>query len=620
MKIISIWIFILVTVVFLVSPKMLSAAEETINCSNRYVTLVNPVRGRDLWIERSVKPLKNQYEAAKKYNFPITWLLQYDVLEDKEVLEEIRGFDLSNELGVFLEVSPRFAEKARVIYPHSVPWFSPKAVFLSAYSQSERRKLIDKLFKEFKLRFGYYPKSVGAWWIDSYSLQFMKDKYDIKSALIVSDQKTTDSYGVWGQWWGVPYYPAKANILVPASHLNNKLDVVIIQWAQRHPLLAFGEGYKSSYSLQANDYTLLNQGISFFKELVNIYLDCENALGQITIGMETGMEGERFMQQNREQLEYLSQLKGLKPVTLSVFAGNFAKVYPDFPKSNKIKSEDSVWDLTTNKRSNAKFSEIITYDPEVAFSDYFLADRTNFLSRYLPVNKVSENKTKPFWYLPVILLGFFFYFRNFNKKIILTLLFTGLTFWIAAFGLILKSELLYGWRVYYGPVITDLDVVKPALLFISVLFFFSAFFLRKKFFNNNPLNAFLICLTFGFDWLIQLPKFTYLSGKYFLGFMFDQLRFVGISFSQSSGFGFINNDLLPYQANSLLKIDFNKVWDNLWLSIILYPLSHILIGIIFIYLFWRLPFILRRITLILMTGLFIFYLLSIFMADPRIAL
>ena len=277
----KIYILIFLAFTFLIQPGNLIASENTA-CDNRYVTLVNPVRSRDLWIDKSINPLKKQYDEARKNNLPVTWLLQYDVLKDKDLLKEIKSFNSAQEIGVFLEVSLKSTEAARVIYPHSVPWFSPEAVFLSAYSQSERRKLIDQLFEDFKSEFGFYPKSVGAWWIDSYSLQYMKDRFAVKAVLVVADQKTTDNYGVWGQWWGVPYYPSKANILTPASNRENKQDVVILQWAQRDPALATGEGPKfSNYSLQANDYIRQGKDTAYFQSLINSYLDCRNSLGQV---------------------------------------------------------------------------------------------------------------------------------------------------------------------------------------------------------------------------------------------------------------------------------------------------------------------------------------------------
>ncbi|MDP3758598.1 MAG: hypothetical protein Q8Q86_02670, partial [Candidatus Daviesbacteria bacterium] len=196
-------------------------------CDNRFVTLVNPVRGRNLWIDKTINPLKDQYNLAKEYKVPVTWLLQYDALVDEEILKETKKFDPSHEIGVFLEVSPDYAQKARVIYPHAVPWFSPRAVFLSGYSQSQRRSLIDKLFSEFKIKYGFYPKSVGAWWIDAGSLVYMKEKYGIVANMDVADQYSTDNYQVWGQYFSTPYYPDRDRVINPAQSEANKIPVVI---------------------------------------------------------------------------------------------------------------------------------------------------------------------------------------------------------------------------------------------------------------------------------------------------------------------------------------------------------------------------------------------------------
>ena len=225
-----IWrITIVILVFFFVIPTEINAQTESVGCDNRYLVLTNPVRGRERWFDKSLTPLTDQYKEIKKYNYPATWLIQYDALQDKDIVSEINKFDNSHEIGVFLEVSPQFTQDARVIYPHAVAWDDPNAIFFSGYKQSERRRLIDTLYNNYKNIFGEYPTSIGAWWIDSYTVNYIKDKYGLDAVLIVADQQTTDDYGVWGQWWGVPYYPSKANILVPASE-DSKMDVVVMQW------------------------------------------------------------------------------------------------------------------------------------------------------------------------------------------------------------------------------------------------------------------------------------------------------------------------------------------------------------------------------------------------------
>ena len=79
------------------------------SCAEKYLTLVNPIRGRERWFDKSLTPLTDQYQEIKKYDYPATWLIQYDALQDKDIVSEINKFDNGQEIGVFLEVFPQFA-------------------------------------------------------------------------------------------------------------------------------------------------------------------------------------------------------------------------------------------------------------------------------------------------------------------------------------------------------------------------------------------------------------------------------------------------------------------------------------------------------------------------------
>jgi hypothetical protein len=125
-------------------------------CSDRFVTLVNPVRGRDLWSDKTLKPLLDQYDAISVRGMPAAWLLQYDALTDGELVNQIKSFSPNQEMGVLLEISRPLAEKAKVSYLETVRWSSPAIVFLSAYSPNERKLLIDEMMAVFKSDFGYY--------------------------------------------------------------------------------------------------------------------------------------------------------------------------------------------------------------------------------------------------------------------------------------------------------------------------------------------------------------------------------------------------------------------------------------------------------------------------------
>ena len=72
-------------------------------CSNRFVTIINPVRGRDLWKDHSLKPLIDQHREISNYGFSATWLMTYDALTDDEIIAFFETNNAEQETGIFLE-------------------------------------------------------------------------------------------------------------------------------------------------------------------------------------------------------------------------------------------------------------------------------------------------------------------------------------------------------------------------------------------------------------------------------------------------------------------------------------------------------------------------------------
>lgn len=593
-------VLVILLFVNLLFPSKLYA--QGINCPDRYATIINPVRSRFLWTDSNLKHVNDQYKLIKDRNLAATWLLQSDVLEDKELLIKIQDFDKSQEIGIFLEVSKNLAQKARVIYPDFTPWYFPNAVFLSGYTPSERIKLIDRVFGDFNNKFGYFPKSIGAWWIDSYSLNYLKEKYKISSVLIVADQKTTDNYGVWGQWWGIPYYPGKANILIPARGESNKLDLVVLQWAQRHPTLAFGEGFRSAYSLQANDYLKLYKNFSFFEDLSKVYLDCNLPIGQITVGLETGMESVGFLEEYGRQLDFIKE-KNLKVVTMSGFTDKFSAKLKANPEKLTV---GSVWELTPEYRFNKEHAEKIDYFQEISFSDYFVRDNANFLNRKLALKNSPTNFDSRYAVIVLILiLGLISFF----KKALGYWLFY-LAFCLSAFGTTLISFYRYGWVVFYGPVINGLIFWQVFLIFGV----FSGVYFSRKRVNLNKL--WILILPFGLDPVIKAMRFSYISNEYYLGFAFDQLRFIGIKFLKT--ISFVNTDLPPYQSVALLRINFDQIfWSNDLRAFVLFPVIHLALGAVLLYILPYLPRVFRKLLILILASGFVYNIFLLLSSDPK---
>lgn len=317
--------------------------------SNSYVTIVNPVRGEEFWSQKEQKwadVVKSQMDIINSQDVKATWLIRFDVLKDNDLVNLLKK-NPKHEVGIFLEVLPSLTASADVVYHKSNSWHDPESVFLTGYSAEDRYKIIDSFFTNFKQIFGFYPKSVGAWWIDANSLSYMNKKYGVVAALIVADQYSTDNYRIWGQYFGTPYYPFNRNTLLPAQSSSDKIPVVITQWAIRDPYNAYGKAVEeSTYSVQANDYIdYHNLDIDYFNKLVDIYTKTDNRISQITVGLENSYSWSKFKSEYERQIKNVASRASKGEViisTMSGFADQYKLKFPEISPAMTIYAQNPL--------------------------------------------------------------------------------------------------------------------------------------------------------------------------------------------------------------------------------------------------------------------------------------
>lgn len=326
-------VYLLIFTVAIATPVM---AQEV----NQFISVVNPVRVPKTNVSPALG-LKEQYSIISNLNLPATWLVTYDVLDSPDTIEVLKSMHPDQEIGLFLEVTPNFSDAASVIYHSTGSWHFANAVFLSGYTQAERLKLIDTVFEKYRMEFGDYPKSVGSWGTDIYSLSYMQKKYAVTANLDCSDQFGTDNYYIWGQYWSTPFYPSTHHSLIPATSDENKLGIVTIQWAHREPF----NGYASSlYSTQ--DYFVLEnkQDISYFSRLLDLYSSAsKNAFAHITVGLEADLPPGSYASDFTDQMRLVSQKissKEVKAVTMKNFADWYKTKFPDLSPPHVVFSQD----------------------------------------------------------------------------------------------------------------------------------------------------------------------------------------------------------------------------------------------------------------------------------------
>ncbi len=350
----------------------------------QFITIVNPVRV-STYTSDPVASLRAQYGIISQYQLPATWLLTYNVLNRPDMVTELKKFSSNQEFGIFLEVTPEFSKVAGVEYHNTGSWHFANAVFLSGYTQEERIKLIDAVFSKFKQEFGYYPQSVGAWWVDSFSLKYMHDKYGVIANLGVADQYSTDNYQVWGTYWSTPYYPSKLHAGIPVGNADNKIGVVTLQWAPREPRQGY---YSSLYSTQ--DYsTTPKLDINYFTKLVDLYSrKGENQFSQITVGLESDFPPNVYQGEYAKQMQVVSQKSALK-VTMSQFAKWYTDKFPDISPEQKIDFDGMIWYQSPFYRlgidkTNGKIIDFRVYPPDLREPYYLWPNREKDLRINIP--------------------------------------------------------------------------------------------------------------------------------------------------------------------------------------------------------------------------------------------
>ncbi|KKS98654.1 MAG: hypothetical protein UV73_C0001G0175 [Candidatus Gottesmanbacteria bacterium GW2011_GWA2_43_14] len=406
MRRILLFFFILLTVVF--SSPIYSG--NIFAASQNFATIVIPFRGREYW-QDFAKP-RQILDYLNKEKLPSTVLLTYANLNDTEVVNYLHGLKNRPEMGLFLEVDQQLANDSLVSY-HFGDFDKAAAnqILFSGYQPDERIRMADRLVTRFKSVFGELPSSAGAWYVDAVTVNYLQNKYSLAAILGVADQYVTDTYGLWGKPWGIPYISSLHNPLIPAG--TDKAGPVAIQWAARDPIKGYGLTVgDSTYSFQANDYiNHHNLSISYFRILLDSYFDKLNPINQVTVGLEAGQEGWEFLDEFVRQIAELRLRRDKGEIRLSTMR-QFAGIFKGLSRENQPASV--VYGLDREGKKTAgwwfnfsayraylelsegvlKIRDLKVYQP-FFFNDLLTADREPRLERYLPscLDDLSDNNS-----------------------------------------------------------------------------------------------------------------------------------------------------------------------------------------------------------------------------------
>jgi len=382
--------------------------------SPRIVNIINFIRQcepRIEWITEDVlyETVVEQIKIMKKHQLKGTFLLQYDALIDVRYQKLLKGLPSDMfEIGAWWEIPQPLVENSGYRWRGRFSWdWHADVGFATGYSPKERETLTDTYMADFKKIFGTYPKSVGSWFIDAHTLQYMHDRYGIVASCNCKDQIGTDGYTMWGGYWNQGYYPSKNNAYMPAQNAENQIPVPIFRMLGSDPIHQYDSGLGGNHQRVVSLEPVYMKGggdPDWCKWYFDAFVEgAAMGYGYVQAGQENSFTWKKMGQGLSIQMPMIAQLLKEGKVTLKTLGEtgkwfrNKYKVTP--PTSVTVlndhskKNQKTVWFNSRFYRANLlwdqgtlRFRDIHLFDETVA-SDYLTKKGTSTQCDYytLPV-------------------------------------------------------------------------------------------------------------------------------------------------------------------------------------------------------------------------------------------
>lgn len=211
------------------------------------------------FVEDDFETLRKELILIKQFGFPGTYALKYDALMDERYQTLLKEYlDENDEVSIWWEISEPLCQLAGVSFHREKAGIRYDDRVNSAYSLGyepwERKKLVDAYMEAFHKVFGRYPKTIGAWVIDSVTVAYAVERYGVVGAAMCRDQMDTDGFTLWGSFPNGFYYPSKKNAFIPAQTKDAQINAPMIRLLGPDPIYNFEtsvrEGMNTVYTAE----------------------------------------------------------------------------------------------------------------------------------------------------------------------------------------------------------------------------------------------------------------------------------------------------------------------------------------------------------------------------------
>ena len=388
------------------------SAPKIVNIIN-FIRLTEP-RDANITEEVLYQTVVSQIDIMRKYKLKGTFLLQYDALMDIRYQKLLKKLPSDSfDIGAWWEMPRPFVLDAGLKWRGNSSW-DPRADvdFATGYSIEERKKLADTYMKQFKKIFGHYPSSVGSWFIDAYTLNYLYKQYGIVASCNCKDQIGTDGYTLWGGYWNQAYYPSRENAYMPAQNAVNQIPVPIFRMLGSDPVRQYDNGVGKErqgvvtlepvYKFGGGDSAWVHWYFNQFTQG-----ECLN-YAYVQAGQENSFTWEAMKKGFNIQLPLIAKLRDenkIKVETLAEsgkwFLRNFKVTPPtSVTVNNDVKNDDvqTVWYDSRFYRANLlwengtlRFRDIHLFNENLA-SSYLTQKSTSTKASFFTLPFVDGNK------------------------------------------------------------------------------------------------------------------------------------------------------------------------------------------------------------------------------------
>ena len=258
---------------------------------------------------------KRELDIVNEYGIDNTFLLQYDALIHPSYIELFKTCDSDHtEIGLWYEIVQPLCENAGIEWRGEAAWdWHVVPGFSMAYSIADREKLADVAMNDFKDIYGFYPKTVASWLIDTHSLSYMSEKYGVEAFAICRDQVNTDAYTLVGGYFNQGYFPSKYNCFTPAQTNENTIKTPVFRLLGPDPIHNYDNDkyLKNNKDKFGNVFTLeaahpLANNREYMDWFFTTYFKNEDlGFSYAQIGQENGFSDEFVAENLKNQIDIL---------------------------------------------------------------------------------------------------------------------------------------------------------------------------------------------------------------------------------------------------------------------------------------------------------------------------